>query len=244
MAACRQTGVVRMVVNGTSPADWPRVLALAQTFPAVLPSFGCHPWHLQALPPDWLDCLTQLLDTVPSAIGEIGLDRWKPDLPYDGQEEVFAAQLRLAARRNLPVTIHCLQTWGRLTELLQAGPLPSCGFLLHSYGGPRELVKPLAELGAYFSFSGHFAHPRKERQRKTFRHVPADRLLIETDAPDQALPDALNRFPLTDPRSGQPVNHPANLAAVYAFAAQLRGVAVDTLAVRVEQNFLRLFGGL
>jgi TatD DNase family protein len=244
LETCRQAGAARMVVNGACEADWPQVLALAQTFPVVLPSFGYHPWHIHERTPDWLANLTHFLDTVPSAVGEIGLDRWKPDLPYEGQEEVFGQQLRLAAERNLPVSIHCLQTWGRLLELLQAGPLPGRGFLLHSYGGPQEMIKPLAGLGAYFSFPGYYAHARKERQRETFRQIPADRLLIETDAPDQRLPDELNRYPLTDATTGKPINHPANLAAIYEYVAQLRGLSLEALTVQVEQNFQRLFGGL
>jgi TatD DNase family protein len=155
---------------------------------------------------------------------------------------VFVAQLRLAAERNLPVSIHCLQAWGRMLELLRAGPRPARGFLLHSFGGPQEMVKPFAALGAYFSLPGYFAHERKQRQRETFRHVPADRLLIETDAPDQSLPGARNRFPLTDAASGRPLNHPANLPAVYEFAAELLGEALTTLAPRLEENFHRLFG--
>jgi len=241
---CRQAGVARMVVNGVCESDWPQVLALAQKSPLVLPSFGYHPWYVAERSPNWLANLTHFLDAVPSAIGEIGLDRWKPDLTLAGQEEVFTAQLRLAARRNLPVSIHCLQSWGRMLELLRAGPLPHRGFLLHSYGGPEEMIKPFTDLGAYFSFPGYYAHERKDRQRETFRHIPADRLLIETDAPDQSLPDELNRFPLTNPATGKPLNHPANLPAIYEYAAKLRNVPLETLTTQAEQNFLKLFGGL
>jgi TatD DNase family protein len=128
-------------------------------------------------------------------------------------------------------------------ELLRNEPLPSCGFLLHSYGGSAELVEPLARLGAYFSFSGYFAHPRKERQREVFRTVPADRLLIETDAPDQLPPEPWIRHPLTG-QDGKPLNHPANLQAVYEFAAKCLKQPVDDLAGRVETNFKRLFGSV
>jgi TatD DNase family protein len=244
MAASIATSLTRMVVNGAREADWPRVLALARQFPQVLPSFGYHPWYVHDRTTDWRNHLARFLDAVPSAVGEIGLDRWKPGLAYDGQEEVFVAQLRLTAERNLPVSIHCLQAWGRMLELLQAGPRPARGFLLHSYGGPREMVKAFADLGAYFSLPGYYAHERKERQREAFKHIPADRLLIETDAPDQSLPDNLNQFPLTDSNTGKPINHPANLAAVYRFAAELRGEPVEKLTAQVERNFLRLFGGL
>src|SRR5262245_6867953 len=190
-----------MVVNGSCEEDWPVVLSLARQCPLVIPSFGYHPWYVKERSKDWLQKLKSFLDGIPSAIGEIGLDRWIKNYDLPQQEEVFTWQLGFAAERNLPVSIHCLQAWGRLLELLQAGPRPQRGFLLHSYGGPQEMVAPLAKLGAYFSIPGYFAHERKVRQRETFRHVPPDRLLIETDAPDQLPPDERNRHPLTDANS-------------------------------------------
>ena len=244
MPATELGGVVRMVVNGSCEEDWPAVLALAQQYPQLLPSFGYHPWYVKERTQEWKQVLTRHLDQIPSAVGEIGLDRWIKDYDLPQQEEVFTWQMQLAAERNLPVTIHCLKAWGRLLELLGAGPRPDRGFLLHSYGGPSEMIDPVAKLGAYFSFPGYFAHERKLRQRETFRHIPRGRLLIETDAPDQLLPDNLNAFPLTDPKSCKPINHPANLVAVYQFLANWLNEPVAGLADRVEENFLRLFGDL
>jgi TatD DNase family protein len=281
LATCAQTGVVAMVVNGSCEGEWPQVLTLSRRYgragselPAagaetssdahrvtrptmIIPSFGYHPWHIHERTADWLRTLTHFLDEVPSAVGEIGLDRWKPGLSYDGQEEVFIAQLRLAAERNLPVSIHCLQAWGRMLEILQTEPRPTRGFLLHSYGGSKEMVTPLANLGAYFSLPGYYAHAQKSRHRETFQEVPAERLLIETDAPDQNLPEMRSAecglrsfwqdaktYPLIDSATGQTLNHPGNLAAVYAFAAELRDVTGEVLAAQVEMNFRRLFGGL
>jgi TatD DNase family protein len=236
-----QTGpIARMVVNGSSEADWPEVLALARRFPQVLPSFGYHPWYVQECTLRWRENLAWHLEQVPSGIGEIGLDRWIEEYDAAKQEEVFIWQLRLAAERNLPASIHCLRAWGRLLEILRQEPRPARGFLLHSYGGAPELIPELARLGAYFSLPGYFAQERKARQRETFRHVPADRLLIETDAPDQPLPAERNRFPLLD-ADGKPVNHPANLRAVYDFAAELLGQPAEKLAEQIEANFLRLF---
>jgi TatD DNase family protein len=106
------------------------------------------------------------------------------------------------------------------------------------------MIAPLAELGAYFSLPGYFALERKARQRETFLHVPPDRLLIETDAPDQLLPAERIQFPLTDSATGKAINHPANLGAVYRFAAELLGEPLEPLTERVGQNFRRLFGAL
>lgn len=244
VAGCRAAGVTRMVVNGSCEEDWQQVAALAREFPGlVVPSFGYHPWYLGERTPRWRETLAELLDRTPGAVvGEIGLDRWKPGLSYDGQEEVFVAQLRLAAERNLAASLHCLQAWGRLYDLLRENPRPARGFLLHSYGGPAEMVAPLAKLGAHFSFPGYFMHERKARQREAFKQVPADRLLIETDAPDQLLPDTATAHPLTNPGTGKPLNHPANLPAVYRFMAELRGVPLAELTAQVEANFRRLFG--
>lgn len=263
VAACRAAGVGRMIVNGACEADWPAVAELARRHPDLVhPSFGCHPWYVAERTSQWEQTLIRFLDSTPGAgVGEIGLDRWKRSLDYVDQEEVFVRQLQLAAERNRPVSIHCLQAWGRLFDCLRAGPRPACGFLLHSYGGPAEMVVPLTKLGAYFSLPGYFAHERKQRQREAFLHVPTDRLLLETDAPDQRLPEAptvprpapltgdatggplvTEQYPLTDPRTGQPLNHPANLTAVYAFAARLFHEPLEVLAPRVETNFRRLFG--
>jgi TatD DNase family protein len=243
LAACAKAGVARMVVNGSCEGDWPQVLELTRRHPVILPSFGYHPWYVAWRTPDWLKQLEIFLDQVPGAVGEIGLDRWKPDLPYEQQEEVFLTQLKLAAGRNLPVSIHCLRTWGRLRELLRDHPRPARGLVLHSFGGPLEMVPAFARLGAYFSFPGYFLHERKLRQRETFKHVPPDRLLLETDAPDQLLPKDRNHFPLAD-AEGNPLNHPANLAEVYEGLAEFLGEQVESLAARVEENFQRVFGGL
>jgi TatD DNase family protein len=244
VAAAEREGVARMVVNGACESDWPQVRELARRFPVVVPSFGYHPWYISERTPDWLSQLRWFLDDTPGAvIGEIGLDRWKPDLAYEGQEEVFTAQFALAAECNLPASIHCLQAWGRLHDLLRAGPRSARGFLLHSYGGPVELVAPLAKLGAYFSFPGYYLHERKARQRETFKHIPPERLLIETDAPDQLPPDNYIPHPLTDPATGKPVNHPANLHSIHEGVAWLLGEPPAALAAQLEENFQRLFGG-
>ena len=239
LAECPE--VARMVVNGCCEEDWPAVAALAEAHPQVLPSFGYHPWCVHERSPDWERELNRMLDAHPAAVGEIGLDRWKDGLEYEGQEEVFVTQLRIAAERHLPASIHCLKAWGRMLELLKAGPVPERGFLLHSYGGSAEMIPAFAGLGAYFSFPGYYLRDAKGRHREAFKAVPSDRLLIETDAPDQPLPDPLNQYPLMNP-VGESMNHPANLKAVYQGVANFIEEPMDSLAARVEENFLRLFG--
>jgi TatD DNase family protein len=80
------------------------------------------------------------------------------------------------------------------------------------------------------------------RQREAFQQVPLDRLLVETDAPDQLLPVDKEWMPLRDAGSGQALNHPANLGAVYAAAAELRGMEQEEFAALIAANWRRLFG--
>jgi TatD DNase family protein len=240
---CKRVGVSCAVVNGSCEEDWQDVLTLASSHTWVLPSFGYHPWYVHEASDGWRETLQHYLDAIPSAVGEIGLDRWKDGLDPLQQEEFFLAQLEIAAERDLPVSIHCLKAWGRLLELLSSHRIPRCGFLLHSYGGSAEMVPQLANLGAYFSCPGYFLEQSKQKKLEVFRSVPIDRLLVETDAPDQPLPDALDRYGLRDQQARR-INHPALIPSVYAGVAQFLGVSLLDLTNSVADNFERLFGKL
>jgi len=240
VATMREAGITGCVVNGTSEQDWPTVADLADRFPGfVHPAFGLHPWRAADRSDSWLDTLKAHLDRFPTAtIGECGLDRWVREPDIELQKNVFIAQLKLAAERDLPLTVHCLKAWGPLIECLEMVN-PPAGFLLHSFGGTPELVRQLAPLGARFSFSGHFLHPRKAAVLDAFRAVPPDRLLIETDAPDMLPPTGHIRIPLTTP-DGTPLNHPANLPAITsALATHLE--TSDTGLIRRTTNNAKLF---
>ena len=242
LAELARFGITRAVVNGTREDDWPAVAALARDQPWITPSFGLHPWHTATRSPHWLAHLCAQLDAHPgAAIGEIGLDRWIAGHDPEAQREVFTAQLALATERNLPVTIHCLRAWGPLWDILRTHPLPARGFLLHAYGGPAEMVHGFVKRGAYFSFNAYFLHDRKAAQRSVFQHLPADRLLVETDAPDLRPPDDQNLHPLLAP-DGTPINHPANLALAYSALAKLRDSRAAELTGQIALNFARLFG--
>jgi TatD DNase family protein len=242
IAELSRLNLTRAAVNGTREGDWDAVAALAAAHAFVIPSFGLHPWRVAERTPGWLDALRLQLAAHPGAgIGEIGLDRWVKGHDLALQKEVFLAQLAIAAEENRPVTIHCLRAWGALWEVIEHHPMPECGFLIHAYGGPIEMVKGFAKRGARFSFNAYFLHERKQERLHIFREIPLDRLLIETDAPDMLPPDALNRHPLSD-EAGTPINHPANIALAYESLAKIRDMPLPELAAHITCNFDRLFG--
>lgn len=222
LAAAEAAGVQGMLCCGTCPEDWARVLELAGRYQGVRLAFGLHPWF--SAEGGWLVKLEEFLRRCPAAcVGEIGLDGVKR---RPGQEEDFRAQLELAERFRRPAVLHCVQSWGRLLELLRKNDLPA--FMLHAYGGSPELVKEFAGLGAYFSFGGELASTGRDKLRAALAAAPRDRLLFETDAP----------------AAGSAAWHagPAGVTEVVTAAAGLLGLPPEGLAALSLANAERFLG--
>jgi TatD DNase family protein len=230
------------VVNATRESDWNEVAALCAEHEWLRPAFGLHPWYVAERGDTWEQSLTDLLDRHPGAsLGETGLDCWIEGHDIEDQKRVFIRQLDIARERNLAITVHCLRAHEPLRQVLMKNAIPARGFLLHAWSGPASLTDFLLERGAHFSFPLYFMHARKEAQRELFRVLPADRVLVETDAPDLVPPEEYDTCPLTHPETGKPLNHPANLIAAYETLAGIRGVTVPELAATVSVNWKRLF---
>lgn len=241
-ADMERQGIGAAVVNGTGAHDWDEVAAACTAHPAWLPAFGVHPWRAAEQLEGWEGRLCALLDAHPQAsVGEIGLDQWI-DLPLAVQEPVFRRQWEIARERNVPASVHCVRAWEPMRQFCRRHAAPGCGFLLHAYNGPAEMVPFFVECGARFSFSTYFLHPRKAPAHEAFRRMPLDRLLIETDAPDLAPPVGHILVPAGMRADGKPVNHPANLPRAMAALAEIRGMSADDLAPILAQNWTALFG--
>lgn len=223
-----QAGVTSLFCCGTEEKDWPAVADLASRYACVRPFFGVHPWFTAGRTPNWREQLLSFLQAWPLAgVGEIGLDSVVGAGP--DQEGLFREQLIVARDYGRPAAIHCRRAWEKLLAILAAvGELPG-GFLVHSYSGSVDLIPSLAARGSYFSFSGSITWPNNKRGQLAIKAVPADRLLLETDAPD-LLPYGLP--------SGQ-LNEPANLQFVLATAAALREVSPLELARQTTANAKR-----
>lgn len=243
MERARRAGVTRFVCNATSEKDWGRVMGLAQEYEGVLPCFGLHPWFVGERTGGWLDALERALDATPSAVGEIGLDRWIEPRDERVQEEVFRGQLDVARKRRLPVMVHCLRAWGWLMDVLRSEPPLPAGMLIHAYGGPAELVPALADMGAYFSFAANVFEAKRAKAREAMAAVPLERLLIETDAP-WMLPPEEYRGHVVKGADGAVHNEPGNLAGVLRGVTRVLNQGEEELAQALERNARRLFGEL
>jgi TatD DNase family protein len=240
--SARFPGVAVQLVNGTHPGDWEGVRTLPDNGGTrILRAYGVHPWRVDSLPADWEERLRKYLGDGAASVGEIGLDHWIEPRDEARQVEVFDRQMHLARELGLPPTIHCLRAWGLLLERLRGPAQPSGPFLVHAFAGSREVLYPLLDLGAFFSFSAYAADPARKRMREAIRACPPDRLLAETDAPDMVPPAAVCRFPLTD-TAGERLHHPSEIATAHALIAELRGEPEAALAARLAENFRRIFG--
>ena len=234
MKSIRKAGITQSIVNGTCQDDWPRVADLARQFPEeIIPSFGLHPWRVQERTDSWLSELRGYLEEFPGAgVGEIGLDRWIDNADTEAQATVFLPQLRLAVDLSRPVTIHCLQAWGQLLNFLKEEKQLPAKFLLHSFGGSAEMAAQLKALGAYFSASAYFLHPKKIKQLSVLSALPKKRLLLETDAPDMVPPSSYQKLGTAD------LNHPADFSLTAPALAKALKIPLETLQENARSFFL------
>jgi len=242
MRRATEAGVTGFMCCGTREQDWPLLPDLARRFPRVRLSFGLHPWYSGNRSNTWLDTLESTLTAHPAAIGEIGLDHALDKATFANQETVFLAQIHLAGKLGLPVSIHCRRAYGRLMELLDEKGWPDSGFMIHSYSGPAELVEPLIRRGAFLSFSGAITYARNVRVREALAAVPLEHLLIETDSPDLTPYHPEEGPPRT--ARGQPVNEPGNLPMIQMIVAELKGLSPEKIAERTWKNATTLWNQL
>lgn len=210
LARARAAGVARMVCCGTRESDWGRVLEIARDHPFVIPMAGLHPWHVEEARPGWEERLDAAF-LAGAGAGECGLDFSEGRAGAGVQEGALRAQIALARKRNLPLALHCVKASDRMLAILKETGLPEAGGLVHGFSGSPETARRFLALGLHLSFGGALTKPGARRAAESFLAADADRILLETDAPD------LTPLGAPDP------NEPANLALVARAAAGLRG---------------------
>ena len=230
LAAARGRGVGHFLCIGISADNAAAVKALSERYADVDCTVGVHPLDLQpgvAPALDWL--LAELNHPHVVAIGETGLDYHYEPEAAELQRQAFRLHLQAAQLIGKPVIVHTREARADTLALLREAALPQAG-VLHCFTEDWPMAKAALDLGFYISLSGIVTFRNADALREVARQVPADRLLIETDAPYLA--------PI--PHRGKP-NLPEYVRDVAEFLAPLRGVDVDTLAEQTTQNFQRLF---
>jgi len=229
----RAAGVETMVAigSGDGPPDLEAGIRLAEVYPFIYATIGVHPHDAAKAENSTYDELVSL-SAKPKvvAVGEIGLDYHYNFAPREVQREVFIRQLEVARAARLPVVIHTREAWTDTFEILSRHwPADGPGGIMHCFsGGPREAEEALG-LGFHLSFSGIVTYPKAVEVHEAARLCPAERLLVETDAPYLA--------PV--PHRGKR-NEPAFVVRTAERLGELRGEPVEQIAAATTENWRRL----
>jgi TatD DNase family protein len=230
LAAARAVGVSRILTVGLDGASSRMALDASTQFAEVYAAVGHHPNEASSFDEDALTLLEELAAHERcAAIGETGFDFYREGAPVEAQQRAFHAQISLARRTGKPLVIHT-RAAERQTLALLASEAQGLSVVMHCFSMPVQLQECL-DRGYVISFAGNVTYKNATELADAAKAVPAERLLVETDAPYLA-PQAVR---------GQP-NQPAFVAHTAAFLAELRGVSVDELARTVERNAARVFG--
>ncbi len=223
-------GVIAFIVPAYDGESLERTSRIAAASPSrVFPAYGLHPWYV-AGGTDWGRLSVYLREHRAVAVGEIGLDLSPGSPPPEVQEDVFLRQVRMAAEKGLPVIIHCRKAHERVYEILSRYRGNVRG-VMHSFSGDQEMMARFLDLGLYISFSGSVTRERARKYHRNAYRVPADRYLLETDAPS-----------IATERTVASAVEPRHTVEVAEKMAELRGVPLDQICAESTRNARQLFG--
>lgn len=232
---CRSLGVQRMVVLGVYQRNWQRLWDLALENPALYAAFGLHPVYIDEHRPEHLTELGDWLTRHKGhpqlcAVGEIGLDYYVEGLDKARQQQVFEAQLQLAAEFDLPVLLHVRRSHADVIATLKRHTLKRSG-VIHAFAGSREEAREYIKLGFKLGLGGAATWPQALRMHRVIAELPLDSVVLETDSPDMA--------PAMFPNQR---NSPEHLPSICTALAALMNVSPEHLAQASTRNAHDLFG--
>lgn len=227
VARARAAGVGTIVVPAIERANFGTVAAICREYAGCRPAYGIHPLFCARARDEDLATLdlmlTQEVDSA-VAIGEIGLDFYVPGHDRERQEFFFVEQLKIARHHDLPVLLHVRKAVDAVLKQLRRIRVP--GGIAHAFNGSRQQADEFAKLGFKLGFGGAMTHLRATHLRTLAASLPAELLVLETDAPDIA--------PAWLPAGSR--NEPGELARIAATLAELRGQDVAAVVAMTSAN--------
>jgi TatD DNase family protein len=229
----RAAGIHQIICVATTAADSAACIQVAAKYASVWASVGIQPNNIAAaMAGDW-DTVIQLVESSRvAAIGETGLDRHWDLTPFSQQEDYFSRHLDLARRFDLPVIIHCREAEADTLRVLsdqfnRFGPIRG---VMHSFTGDRATAEACWQMGLHISFAGMVTYKNSGALRAVAHSIPANRIVIETDAP------YLAPVPMRGKR-----NEPAYVVHTAAVVAAERSISLDEFSAQAASNSLELF---
>jgi TatD DNase family protein len=237
MTRAWQAGVRRQIITGADLAASREAATLAAAHPSRLWSTaGVHPHYAESFSPSHRKELVELLGlNRVVAVGECGLDYFRNLSAPACQREAFVAQLEIAVQVRKPVFLHQRDAHADFAAILRQFEGRLAGGVAHCFTGGELELEAYLGLGLYIGITGWACDERRGQElRAVLPRIPADRLLIETDAP-YLLPRDMS----PQPKSRR--NEPAYLPHIAATVARLRGESIETVAACTTRNAIALF---
>ena len=230
LARCRETGIKNIIVPGITRAGWENLLSLCSRHSDILsPALGLHPWFLDRQKTAELSRLAeQIRHSHPVAVGEIGLDYYRPHPDRALQLNFFETQLDIAEDAGLPVVLHVRKAHDTVLGCLRRRQLK--GGVAHAFNGSLQQAEQYISLGFKLGFGGAVTYPRARKLRRLAQQLPLSALLLETDAPDMAPADHHGKR-----------NQPDYLPEILHTLAHLRDEDPAAIATRTTTNARELF---
>lgn len=226
LARAYAAGVRAFLCVAAQARDWPVLLRLTHRYSGVGVAYGLHPWFEH--PPSALARLPAWVDRGGAvAVGECGLDFGPGRAAREVQEQLLLPQLRLARERDLPVILHAHKSEDVLS--MHIARLSGLRGVVHGFHGSRQQAERFLSLGFHLGIGGAITHPRATRLRAVVAALPQERLLLESDAPDQP------------PHGRKAPNEPAFIIDTLALLADLHGTTPEAMAAVTWQNAVSLF---
>lgn len=229
LAAAATVGVRKMIDVACDVEGSRRCIERSRSHNSVYATAGVHP-HEAAGGIAGLEDLIASGDVI--AVGECGFDFHYDHSPRRAQRDVFAAQVALANKHELPLVIHTREAWDETFDVLESQGVPK-HTIFHCFTGGIDEAQACVELGAWLSFSGIVSFKSASNVQEAAAWCPVGRLLVETDSPYLA--------PV--PHRGK-TNQPAWVAAVGAALADVRGVSMADIAMATWANAHNAYPGL
>ena len=248
MARAQAAGVSTLVVPAVMPSTFGPARDAAHACGGAY-ALGTHPLYVHQASSDPLRALAEALTTWQDdprlvAVGEIGLDHWVPELQDAAslalQESLYAGQLDIAQRLGLPVILHVRRSADALLKhlrRLQAMGRPVAGGIAHAFNGSEQQALAFVDLGFKLGFGGAMTFDRALQIRRLAQSLPADAIVLETDAPDIP-PHWLYQTAQARAQGARSRNEPAELPRIAQTLADLRGWSLDETAQRTRANAL------
>ena len=181
----REKGVAQLIVPAITASGWNSLLALCRDDSSLIPALGLHPVFTDQHSAADIGQLAEVVQRHrPAAIGEIGLDFYIDGADRERQQQIFEAQLDVARQFDLPVVLHVRKAHDQVLATLKR--IPVRGGTAHAFNGSLQQAQQYIDRGFKLGFGGMLTYERSTKLHKLARELPADCLVMETDAPDMA----------------------------------------------------------